>query len=139
MTTADSELSLDVDRLRADFPILAEKVHGDEPPAYLDNPASTQRPRAVIEAMDEAYEHYYANVHRGIHTFSELSTEKFEAAREAVRRFINAHSTLEIVFTGGTTSAINLVARSWGDANLLAGDEVLLTEMEHHSNIVPWH
>jgi cysteine desulfurase/selenocysteine lyase len=125
--------------LRADFPILAEKVHGDQPLAYLDNAASTQRPRAVIQAMDEAYEQYYANVHRGIHTLSELSTEKFEGAREAVRQFINARSTLEIVFTSGTTSAINLVARSWGDANLKAGDEILLTEMEHHSNIVPWH
>lgn len=141
MTTAadSSNPMLDVERLRADFPILAEKVHGDEPLAYLDNAASTQRPRAVIQAMDEAYEHYYSNVHRGIHTLSELSTEKFEGAREAVFRFINAHSTLEIVFTSGTTSAINLVAHSWGDANLRAGDEILLTEMEHHSNIVPWH
>lgn len=137
---ADSpELLLDVDALRADFPILAEKVHGDEPLAYLDNAASTQRPRSVIEAMDEAYEHYYANVHRGIHTLSELSTEKFEGAREAVRRFINAKSSMEIVFTSGATAGINLVARSWGDANLRAGDEILLTEMEHHSNIVPWH
>ena len=137
---ADSRaLTLDVARIRADFPILAEKVHGDEPLAYLDNAASTQRPVAVMQAMDEAYEHYYANVHRGIHTLSELSTEKFEAAREAVRRFINARSILEIVFTSGTTAAINLVARSWGDANLRAGDEILLTEMEHHSNIVPWH
>jgi cysteine desulfurase/selenocysteine lyase len=133
------DLLLDTDRLRADFPVLAEKVHGNEPLAYLDNAASTQRPLAVIQAMDEAYEHYYANVHRGIHTFSELSTEKFEAARESVRRFLNAHSTLEIVFTSGTTSAINLVARSWGDANVRQGDEILLTEMEHHSNIVPWH
>lgn len=133
------DLALDVARIRADFPILAEKVHGDEPLAYLDNAASTQRPLAVLQAMDEAYQQYYANVHRGIHTLSELSTEKFEAAREAVRRFINARSVLEIVFTSGTTSAINLVARTWGDANLRAGDEILLTEMEHHSNIVPWH
>jgi cysteine desulfurase/selenocysteine lyase len=132
-------MTIDVEHIRADFPVLSEKVHGDEPLAYLDNAASTQRPRAVIEAMDDAYEHYYANVHRGIHTLSELSTEKFEGARDAVRHFINAKSTLEIVFTSGTTSAINLVARSWGDANLKDGDEVLLTEMEHHSNIVPWH
>ena len=137
--TANSDVLLDLDRIRADFPVLAEKVHGDEPLAYLDNAASTQRPLAVIQAMDEAYEHYYANVHRGIHTLSELSTEKFEGAREAVQRFINAKSTLEIVFTSGTTSAINLMARSWGDANIKAGDEILLTEMEHHSNIVPWH
>jgi len=142
MTTAaglPADLMLDVERLRADFPILAEKVHGDEPLAYLDNAASTQRPLAVIGAMTEAYEHYYANVHRGIHTLSELSTEKFEGAREAVRRFINAHSTMEIVFTSGTTAGINLVARTWGDAHVRAGDEILLTEMEHHSNIVPWH
>jgi cysteine desulfurase/selenocysteine lyase len=139
MTATKSDLLLDVDRLRTDFPVLAEKVHGDVPLAFLDNAASTQRPTAVIAAMDEAYEHYYANVHRGIHTLSELSTEKFEAAREGVRRFLNARSTLEIVFTSGTTSAINLVARSWGDANLRSGDEILLTEMEHHSNIVPWH
>jgi cysteine desulfurase/selenocysteine lyase len=139
MSAAASDLLLDIDRIRADFPVLAETVHGDTPLAYLDNAASTQRPRQVLAAMDAAYEHYYANVHRGIHTLSELSTEKFESAREAVRRFVNARSTLEIVFTSGTTSAINLVARSWGDANLRSDDEVLLTEMEHHANIVPWH
>jgi cysteine desulfurase / selenocysteine lyase len=136
-STAD--LSLDVARIREDFPILGEKVHGTERLAYLDNAASTQRPRSVIQAMAEAYERYYSNVHRGIHTLSEASTEKFEAARERVRRFLNAHSGMEIVFTSGATAAINLVARSWGDANLRSGDEILLTEMEHHANIVPWH
>jgi cysteine desulfurase/selenocysteine lyase len=134
-----ADLTLDVARLRADFPILAEKLHGREALAYLDNAASTQRPRSVVDAMTEAYEHYYANVHRGIHTLSEVSTEKFEGARETVRRFINAHSTMEIVFTSGCTAGINLVARSWGDANVKQGDEILLTEMEHHANIVPWH
>jgi cysteine desulfurase/selenocysteine lyase len=133
------DLTLDVERLRADFPVLAERVHGNEPLAYLDNAASTQRPLSVIQAMSEAYEHYYSNVHRGIHTLSEVSTEKFEAARESTRRFINAHSTMEIIYTSGCTAGINLVARSWGDANVRAGDEILLTEMEHHANIVPWH
>lgn len=133
------DLTLDVERLRADFPVLAERVHGNEPLAYLDNAASTQRPSAVIQAMSEAYEHYYSNVHRGIHTLSEVSTEKFEAAREATRRFINAQSPMEIIFTSGCTAGINLVARSWGDANVRSGDEILLTEMEHHANIVPWH
>ncbi len=131
--------TIDLAQLRADFPILAEKVHGDTPLAYLDNGASTQRPKMVLDAMQEAYEHYYANVHRGIHTFSELSTERFEEARETIRTFLNARTPQEIVFTGGCTAAINLVARSWGDANVHAGDEVLLTEMEHHANIVPWH
>jgi cysteine desulfurase / selenocysteine lyase len=124
---------MDVSQWRGDFPILRHDY------AYFDNAASTQRPTAVIQAMAEAYEQYYANVHRGIHRYSETSTEKFEAAREQVRRFLNAATTSEIVFTSGCTSAINLVARSWGDANVRAGDEILLTEMEHHSNIVPWH
>jgi cysteine desulfurase/selenocysteine lyase len=122
-----------VDRLRADFPIL------QQPYAYLDNAASTQHPRQVIEAMSGLYSHDYANVHRGIYRWSEASTEKYEAARTAVRRFINAASENEIIFTAGCTAAINLVARSWGDANLRAGDEILVTEMEHHANLVPWH
>ncbi|RMF93409.1 MAG: cysteine desulfurase [Planctomycetota bacterium] len=124
--------------VRKDFPILSRCVHGDVPLAYLDNAASTQRPRQVIEAIVDVYENRYANVHRGIHTLADETTELYENAREAVRRFVNARSYEEIVFTSGATAAINLVARSWGDANLGEGDEILVTEMEHHSNLVPW-
>jgi cysteine desulfurase/selenocysteine lyase len=124
--------------LRDDFPILAEEVGEGRPLVFLDNAASTQRPRQVIEAISGVYERTYANVHRGIHTLSELSTEQYESARKHVQQFINAASFNEIVFTQGTTAGINLVARSWGETNLAAGDEVLLTVMEHHSNLVPW-
>jgi cysteine desulfurase/selenocysteine lyase len=124
--------------LRKDFPILSEHVAGGHPLVFLDNAASTQRPRQVIEAVSGVYERTYANVHRGIHTLSELSTEQYESARAKVQRFINAARFHEIIFTQGTTDSINTVARSWGDANLKAGDEVLLTVMEHHSNLVPW-
>jgi cysteine desulfurase/selenocysteine lyase len=137
MTLID-ELPLDVGSLRGDFPILASEVYGGVPLVYLDNAATTQRPRQVIEAISTAYERQYANVHRGSHFLSDLSTELYEKARDAVQRFINARRREEIIFAAGTTAAINLVARSWGDANLRSGDEVLLTEMEHHSNIVPW-
>jgi len=130
---------LDPAAYRPDFPILARKVHGRVPLVYLDNAATTQRPRQVIQAIVDAYEHDYANIHRGIHTLAERSTELYEQAREKVRRFIHAAGPQEIVFTSGTTAAINLVARSWGDANVRAGDEILVTEMEHHSNLVPWH
>ncbi len=147
MTTASStQLSiptLDVDRLRLDFPILATTLHADAgrgvPLVYLDNAATTQRPRQVIQSLVDVYEKHYANVHRGIHWLSDQSTDLFEQAREKVRAFINAPKREEVIFTHGTTESINLVARSWGDANLKAGDEVLLTEMEHHANIVPWH
>jgi len=124
--------------LRDDFPILSEEVGQSQPLAFLDNAASTQRPRQVIDAISGVYERTYANVHRGIHTLSELSTEQYERARTKVQRFINAASFNEIIFTQGTTAGINTVARSWGDANLQRGDEVLLTVMEHHSNLVPW-
>ncbi|HEX6960869.1 MAG TPA: cysteine desulfurase [Lacipirellula sp.] len=124
--------------LRNDFPILSEHVAGGHPLIFLDNAASTQRPRQVIDAVSGVYERTYANVHRGIHTLSELSTEQYEQARKSVQRFINAAHFQEIIFTQGTTDSINTVARSWGDANLRAGDEVLLTAMEHHSNLVPW-
>jgi cysteine desulfurase/selenocysteine lyase len=132
------ESPLDVAALRADFPILATTIHDGVPLAYLDNGASTQHPRAVIQAMVDSYEQSYANVHRGIHWLSERSTDLFELARVRVQRFLGAAAAEEIIFTRGTTESINLVARSWGDANLRAGDEVLLTEMEHHANIVPW-
>lgn len=113
-------------------------VHGDKPLVYFDNAATTQRPHQVIDALVEVYEHRYSNVHRGIHWLSEQSTDLYEEAREDVRRFINAPARQEIIFTTGATAAINLVVRSWGDENVQAGDEILLTEMEHHSNIVPW-
>jgi cysteine desulfurase/selenocysteine lyase len=134
--TVDSPL--DVLKIREDFPILATRLAEGYPLAYLDNGASTQRPKQVIEAIVDAYEHYYSNVHRGGHALAAESTVRYEAAREAVRALINARSTTEIVFCLGTTAAINLVARSWGDANIGSGDEILLTDMEHHSNIVPW-
>ncbi|MEQ8211788.1 MAG: cysteine desulfurase [Lacipirellulaceae bacterium] len=124
---------------RDDFPILRETVQNGHPLAFLDNAASTQRPSQVIDAISRVYERDYANVHRGIHTLSERSTELYEEARESVRAFINAKSSRECIFTQGTTASINLVARSWGDANLKEGDEILLTVMEHHSNLVPWH
>ena len=124
--------------LRDDFPILSEHVAGGHPLVFLDNAASTQRPRQVIDAVSGVYERTYSNVHRGIHTLSELSTEQYELARAKVQRFINAERFHEVIFTQGTTDSINTVARSWGDANLRPGDEVLLTVMEHHSNLVPW-
>jgi cysteine desulfurase / selenocysteine lyase len=124
--------------LRDDFPILSEQVAGGHPLIFLDNAASTQRPRQVIDAVSGVYERTYANVHRGIHTLSELSTEQYEAARKKVQGLINAARFEEVIFTQGTTDSINTVARSWGDENLRPGDEVLLTVMEHHSNLVPW-
>jgi len=139
MTTAEPATQLDPESLRPDFPILATRLHdGAVPLVYLDNAASTQRPRAVIQTLVDVYEKQYANVHRGIHWLSEQSTDLYEASREKIRRFINAPQPESVIFTHGTTESINLVARSWGDANLGPGDEILLTEMEHHSNIVPW-
>ncbi len=129
---------LNVAAIRRDFPILATTLDDGWPLVYLDNAASTQRPKQVIDAIVEAYEHYYSNVHRGGHHLAAESTVRYEAARESVRALINARSTTEIIFTPGTTAAINLVARSWGNANVKAGDEIVLTLMEHHSNIVPW-
>jgi cysteine desulfurase/selenocysteine lyase len=127
----------DLARVRNDFPILATEVRG-RPLVYLDNAASTQKPRAVTEAIERCYGEYYANVERGVHTLSQRSTEARERARETVRHFLNAPSTEEIVFLRGTTEAINLVAASWGRRNVGPGDEVLITGLEHHSNIVPW-
>jgi cysteine desulfurase/selenocysteine lyase len=136
--TLTAATPLDAKSLRADFPILETRIHGEIPLVYLDNAATSQRPRPVIQAITRASESQYANVHRGIHYLSELSTDLYEDARDAVQRFLNAERSREIVFTSGTTAAINLVARSWGDANVGKGDEILLSEMEHHSNIVPW-
>jgi len=123
--------------VRGDFPILARTVHG-KPLVYLDSAASAQKPKAVIDAMTFAFENEYANVHRGAYFLSEKATSNYEDAREKVRAFINAADPAEVVFTKGATDAINLVAASWGRANLKPGDEIVLTELEHHSNIVPW-
>jgi len=123
--------------LRDDFPILQRQVHG-HPLTYLDNTATTQKPVQVLDAMDHYYRRLHANVHRGVHTLSEEATTAYENARLRVARFINASSPKEVIFTRNTTESLNLVAYSWGRANLKPGDEVLITEMEHHSNIVPW-
>jgi cysteine desulfurase/selenocysteine lyase len=128
----------DVEAIRADFAILSERPYG-KPLVYLDNAASAQKPRAVIERMVHAYEHEYANVHRGLHYLANAATEAYEAARERVRSFLNAESSDEIVFTRSASEAINLVAASFGLQHIGAGDEIVLTVMEHHSNIVPWH
>jgi cysteine desulfurase/selenocysteine lyase len=128
---------LDVAKLREDFPILHQQVHG-RPLIYLDNGATTQKPRAVLQAMQAYYERDNANVHRGIHELSNRSTAAYESARARAAKFINARSAEEIIFTRGTTESINLVASAWGMHHLKQGDKILLTEMEHHSNIVPW-
>ena len=128
---------MDINKIRADFPILGRTVY-NRPLVYLDNGATTQKPRCVVEAMVNEYYSVNANVHRGVHFLSQQATELHEAARETVRRFINARSTSEIIFTRGTTESLNLVAFSFGEAFLKEGDEVLVSVMEHHSNIVPW-
>ena len=137
MAEQQTPVPYEVDRIRDDFPILSRTVYG-KPLVYLDNGATTQKPRAVVEAITEEYYSVNANVHRGVHFLSQRATELHEASRETVRGFINARSTNEIVFTRGTTESINLLAYSYGEACLKAGDEVILSTMEHHSNIVPW-
>src|SRR5262249_55931365 len=127
----------DVERVRRDFPILSQKVHG-KPLVYLDNAATTQKPIPVIEAERDLYERFYANIHRGVHWLSMESTQAYEKARESVRDFLHAAEPREIVFTRGTTEAINLVAATYGRTHVGPGDEVLITALEHHSNIVPW-
>jgi len=129
--------ALDVEAIRRDFPVLERVIHG-RPLSYLDNAASSQRPRAVIDAMSRYYETSHANVHRGVHTLSQEATDLFEGAREKVRRFINARSTREVIFVRGTTEAVNLVAQSFGRSRFGAGDEILISWLEHHANIVPW-
>jgi cysteine desulfurase/selenocysteine lyase len=128
---------LDVEHVRKDFPILERRVNG-KPLAYLDNAATTQKPRAVIEAITQYYSRYNANIHRGVHVLSEEATAGYEGAREKVRAFINASSSREIVFVRGATEAINLVAQSYVRPRVRQGDEILISHMEHHSNIVPW-
>lgn len=130
-------MSFSVDEIRKDFPILTREVYG-KPLVYLDNAATTQKPRCVIDAISDEYCSVNANVHRGVHFLSQQATQLHEDAREVVRNFINARSTAEIVFTRGTTESLNLVASSFGEAFLKEGDEVIVSEMEHHSNIVPW-
>ena len=129
--------AFDAERVRADFPILHQEVNG-HPLVYLDNAATTQKPQAVIQAIVDYYQQDNSNVHRGAHALAERATEKFEAARGKVARFINAPEARQIIWTRGTTESINLVAASWGRANLKEGDRVLVSAMEHHSNIVPW-
>ena len=129
--------AFDVEQIRQDFPILSEEVYG-KPLVYLDNGASAQKPRAVIDAISNVYETEYANVHRGVHYMSQLATDAMEGAREKLRAFINARDVREVIFVRGATEGINLVASSWGRNNLSVGDEVILSVMEHHSNIVPW-
>ena len=131
------ENMLDIDKIRNDFPILGRTVY-DRPLVYLDNAATTQKPRCVVEAMTEEYYNVNANVHRGVHYLSQQATDLHEEAREKVRRFINARSTGEVIFTRGTTESLNLVASSFCDEFMREGDEVIVTVMEHHSNIVPW-
>ena len=126
-----------IEQIRADFPILGEAIR-NKPLVYLDNAASCQKPQAVIDSIVHTYSHEYANIHRGVHTLSVRATDKFEAAREKVRAFINAASHKEIIFVRGATEAVNLVAQSYGKSQLKAGDEIVISAMEHHANIVPW-
>ena len=136
--TRDQGTALDVERIRTEFPILFREVYG-KPLVFLDNGASAQKPLPVLEAMDHAYRFEYANVHRGLHYLSNAATQRFEEAREIVRRFLNAPSVDEVIFTRNATEAINLVAASYGGMTFKPGDEIVLSIMEHHSNIVPWH
>ncbi|MFC1936406.1 cysteine desulfurase [Chloroflexota bacterium] len=129
---------LDVARVRADFPILTRKVHPDVPVIYLDSAATSQKPRQVIESMDSYYRQYNSNIHRGIHTLAEEATAAYEDARQRIASFIGAPKSKEVIYTRNATEAINMVAFTWGRKNLSAGDVIILTEMEHHSNLVPW-
>ena len=138
MAIGSEQMSLDVERIRQDFPILNQEHSVGVPLVYLDNGASSQKPVKVIESLNDYYRRYNANVHRGIHKLSEEATSAYEASRDKVQRFINAPSRREVIFTRGTTESLNLVAQTWGRANLKRGDVILSTVMEHHSNIVPW-
>jgi cysteine desulfurase/selenocysteine lyase len=139
MSKPKQESKYDLQRIRQDFPVLERKVHPGVPLIYLDNAATSQKPLAVIKALDEFYRRSNANIHRGIHTLAEEATAMVDEARKRVARFINAPEARQVIFTRNTTESINLVAYTWGRANLDQGDVVLLTEMEHHSNLVPWH
>ena len=132
------ETPLDVQRIRRDFPVLTREVHSGVPLVYLDSTATSQKPSQVIDAMSAYYQQYNANIHRGIHVLAEEATAAYESARERIAKFIGAKHAREVIYTRNTTESINLIAYSWGRANLKAGDLIVLTEMEHHSNIVPW-
>lgn len=136
--TIDIETGLDVQAIRKHFPVLEREVKG-RPLVYFDNAATTQKPQVVIDALINYYSGYNANIHRGIHTLAEEATAAFEGTRDAIREFINAESREQIIFTSGTTEGINLVAQTWGRQNIKAGDEIIISNMEHHSNIVPWY
>ena len=136
--TIKAESRLDVHAVRKHFPVLERLVKG-RPLVYFDNAATTQKPEVVIDALVNYYKDYNANIHRGIHTLAEEATAAFESTRDAVKEFINAGSREQVIFTSGTTEGINLVAQTWGRQNILAGDEIILSNMEHHSNIVPWY
>src|SRR5580693_2224524 len=138
MNIAATNTGYDVNRIRADFPILSMRVYG-KPLVYLDNAASAQKPQAVLDRMHQAYTTQYANVHRGLHYLANEATEAYEGAREKVAGFLNARRKEEIIFTRNATEAINLVAYTFGRERIKAGDEIVLSIMEHHSNMVPWH
>src|SRR5437870_2730310 len=129
--------SFDLAKIRNDFPILKQRING-KPLVYLDNAATSQKPQSVIDAMTRFYVEENSNIHRGVHTLSDKATQSYEAARVKIQKFINAGSPKEIIFVRGTTEGVNLVARSYGSGHLAAGDEVIISAMEHHSNIVPW-
>lgn len=139
MTEQKTKRSLNLEEIRKDFPVLDQEVHPGKKLIYLDSAATSQKPRQVIEAMDAYYQKHNANIHRGIHVLAESATDLYEGARDKIARFINAASSKEIIYTRNTTESINLVAYAWGRKYLHRGDVVLLTEMEHHSNLVPWH
>lgn len=134
---SSAPIGLDIERIKADFPILEERINGNRL-VYLDNAATTQKPRVVINALIDYYRKMNSNIHRGLHTLAERSTEAFEETRAHVARFIGDVSTEEVIFTKGTTEALNLIAYAWGEQNIKAGDEIVITEMEHHANFVPW-
>ena len=136
--TIDINTAFDVVAIRKHFPALNRQVKG-KALVYFDNAATTQKPQAVIDALVNYYSNYNANIHRGIHTLAEEATAAFEATRDAAQKFVNAESREQIIFTGGTTEGINLVAQTWGRQNIKAGDEIVVSNMEHHSNIVPWY
>jgi cysteine desulfurase/selenocysteine lyase len=136
--TIGLDKTFDVAEIRSHFPALSRKVKG-KPLVYFDNAATTQKPQAVIDALVNYYSNYNANIHRGIHTLAEEATAAFESTRDTVRQFINAENREQVIFTGGTTEGINLVAQTWGRQNIKAGDEIIISNMEHHSNIVPWY
>ena len=135
--TKSSNVNFDVAAVRNDFPVLKQEIH-NHPLVYLDSAATTLKPQCVIDAISDYYGKYSANIHRGVHQLSELATDKFEKARDVLQNFIGAEKREEIIFTSGTTASLNMIALGYGRANLQKGDEIIISEAEHHSNIVPW-